>query len=452
MENLDNKTITAISTPIGVGGIAIIRLSGNKSVEIADRVFSCKTTVKNFEPRKLYLGTVNALEFKDKCLCVYFKSPFSYTGEDLVEFQIHGGVALAEGVLSALIANGASLSSPGEFTQRAFLNGKISLESAEGIMDMINAESNEQIKAGFNLLNGELNKKVNEFQNTLTDIIAKIEVALDYPEHDIEYITEKEVLSQINSVNSGLGELVNSYKTGKIIKDGINIAIIGSPNVGKSSLMNALLNYERAIVTSIAGTTRDTLEESYIFNGIKVNIIDTAGIRKSDDEIERIGIERSFNACKEADLVLYVLDNSIPVDTDEINRIKSITNKIIIVKNKSDLCANQKNCESGEYLTIEVSAKNKTKINELKELIYNTVLKENVKSSSIIITNRRHMNILSQTIEFLRNSINSINNGLSLDIIILDIQLAWNKLGEITGKSYTQEVLNTIFSKFCLGK
>ncbi len=450
MDNLE--TITAVATPIGVGGISVIRISGKNALKIAKNVFKCKTDVNNFESRKLYLGKIETNEFCEQCLCVYFKAPFSYTGEDVVEFQIHGGILITSKILQLILSNGAKLAQAGEFTKRAFLNGKISLEGAEGVIDTINANSEMELSSASQLMNGALSNKLNYLQNQLTNIIAQIEVAIDYPEHDIEYITAENVKSEITGIIEKLNQLIESNIQGRIIKDGINVALVGVPNVGKSSLMNALLQYNRAIVTDIAGTTRDTLNESFIYKGVKINLIDTAGIRISTDKVETIGIERSWDAVNQADIVLYLIDNSKDISNEELNNLSKIDkNKVIIVKNKSDINKTD-NLLIKNYEYIEISALTGVGIEELKQCIYNKVFKTPLLSNALYITNNRHKQLLEQANNNLSNALNTINLNLSLDLIIIDIQNAWNNIGEITGKSYSSEVLNTIFSKFCLGK
>lgn len=452
MNNME--TIAAIATPVGAGGISVIRISGKNSLNIANDIFYCKTTPVNFEARKMYLGKIKTEEFTEQCLCVYFKAPYSYTGEDVVEFQIHGGILITKKVLQLILNKGAKLAEPGEFTKRAFLNGKISLEGAEAVIDTINANSDAELSSASILMNGALSEKLENLQNKLTNTIAQIEVAIDYPEHDIEYITAQNVKEEILFVISEVQKLIESNIQGRIIKDGINIALIGVPNVGKSSLMNALLEYDRAIVTDIAGTTRDTLNESFIYKGVRINLIDTAGIRDSADTVESIGIKRSWDAVNRADLVLYLIDNSKEkLSNEEIENLNNIKkDKIILVKNKSDIKSANIINPLNDYESIEISAKDKTGIEELKELIYNKTFTTPLSNSALYITNERHKILLENAKCNLEKVLDAIEIGLSLDLVIIDIQNAWNDIGQITGKSYSIEVLNTIFSKFCLGK
>ena len=334
---MENKTICAISTPIGVGGISIIRVSGKDSIKIANKVFSCKKESLENNPRKMLLGTFNAGAFKEKCMAVFFKEPNSYTGEDMVEFQCHGGMAVSTGVLNAIIEAGGSLAEAGEFTKRAFINGKLSLDEAEGVIDIINSESESEIKAGYNLLSGNLKKEISEMQNVLTNLLAKIEVTIDYPEEDLEDETVKDVKQELNIIKKDLNQILTNSQTGVKIKSGYRVAIVGRTNVGKSSLLNAMLNFDKAIVTNIQGTTRDLVEDTYTFNGVKFILIDSAGIRETDDLVEKIGVEKSRDLIKVADVVLVVLDGSAETKNEDIDIINNVSDKnAILVINKSD--------------------------------------------------------------------------------------------------------------------
>lgn len=447
------KTICAISTPIGVGGISIIRLSGKNSLNIVNKIL--ETPLINPEPRKMQLKKITANNIKDNAMVVYFKAPFSFTGEDLVEIQCHGGVFLTNEILKALLNNGASLAENGEFTKRAFMNGKISLDKAEGVIDMINAESEEQLKAGYELLNGNLTKKITEMQNILTDILAETDVSIDYPENDIEYTTIEKFNQKTTDLLNEIINIKNTSDTGMIIKNGINIAILGSPNVGKSSLMNALLGYNRAIVTNIAGTTRDTLVESYVYNGIKVNLIDTAGIRESDNEVEKIGINLAKEKLKTADLVLFVLDSTRKISQEEINLFNSISTKKLIVINKidnknADFNLNSLNINSTKF--IEISALENKNIDSLKQLIYDEIINKNIMGNSTIITNIRHKNALENAEKSLKDALETLNSTQNLELFSIDLSNSYNYLGEITGTTSVENIIDRIFSKFCLGK
>ena len=446
---MKETTIAAISTPIGIGGISIVRLSGKNALSIALNLTNKKK--ENIVPRYLYLTKIKTSKFTEQGLIVYFNAPYSYTGEDMVEFQCHGGVVIANGILNELLNSGALLAEDGEFTKRAFLNGKLSLEKAEGIIDMINAESEAAVRAGYHLLSGELYQKVTIMQNNLTNVLAEMEVAIDYPEHDIEYETIEKFSKYLENTKLQIENLLNTVQTGKIVKNGINVAILGRPNVGKSSLMNALLNYDRAIVTEIAGTTRDTLEESYQYKGIKINLIDTAGVRDSAvDKVEQLGIERTYKVVDYADIVLVVLDGSEELTEQDKKNISLTQNKNrIIVQNKLD--KKQAPLFNDNDLVL-VSAQQKQNIELLKEKIYNKVVDTNVLESSVLITNKRHEQALIKAKESLQTALDSIVNAMSLDLVALDVVSAWKTLGEITGESSTEEIIDAIFTKFCLGK
>ena len=447
------KTICAISTPIGVGGISVIRLSGKKSLEIVNKILEKPLITP--EPRKMFLKTIKTKDFCDNCLVVYFKTPFSYTGEDIVEIHCHGGIFVTNEILKALINNGAVLAENGEFTKLAFLNGKLSLDKAEGVIDMINAESESQLKAGYNLLSGELSKVIKQKQNVLTDILAELEVSLDYPEHDIEYTTLDNFKQKIQNLLTEIITIKNTSSTGMIIKNGINIAILGAPNVGKSSLMNSLLGFERAIVTNIAGTTRDVIEEGYVYNGVKVNLIDTAGIRESENQVEQIGINLAKEKLNSADLVLFVLDSSRKISKEEILLYNSIKNKKILVLNKIDSKSkefNIENLDTKNIKIVETSTTENKNITQLKQTIYDEIIGKNIVGNSTIITNIRHKNALEKTENCLKDALNTLNSTQSLELLSIDLTNAYESLGEITGETNTENIIDRIFEKFCLGK
>jgi len=449
MKNVINETIVAISTPLSSGAISIVRMSGDDAIKIADKVFLNKKgeTPSKFKTRMLTLGTFSCKEFKEQALCVVFKNPNSFTGEDMVEFQCHGGVLITKGILSTLIANGAKLASPGEFTKRAFLNGKMALSDAEGMMDMINAQSEAEIRAGYNLLSGELSKTAFSSQEELTDILSEIEVSFDYPEETIEYITKSNAKNRLALLESTLSKVIETSTTGKMIKDGVNVVILGKPNVGKSSLLNALLKDEKAIVTPIAGTTRDIIEASLSINGLRFNLYDTAGIRETDDEVEKLGVDKAKNTISSADIILFVKDSE--KDEEEDQEVKKLlkNKKHLIIINKSD----KTNNFSTDDNTIHISALKKKNIDVLTTRLYNLASENKNMSSGLIIANERHLDALSRARNHLQDAIAAMDD-YSLDIVTIDINLAYSALGEITGNTTNEEILNAIFSKFCLGK
>ena len=448
------KTIVAISTPIGSGGISIVRMSGSNSFSIAKKMISkIKGDSKIFEPRKMYLCKIDADKFSDMGLVVFFKGPESFTGEDMVEFQLHGGAFLADGILKKCLSLGAEMAEGGEFSKRAFLNGKTSLESLEGIIDLINSESNEQAKAAFALSSGEFYKEIVALQKALTNTLASVDVALDYPDEDLEIDNSKIVRENLKQIKDKIEQLISSYSEGKIIKHGINCAIIGLPNAGKSSLLNALLNENRAIVSSIAGTTRDVIKESFVINGLKVNLIDTAGINNAKDEIEKIGVERALDEAQRADVVLFLIKNKKKFSNDDKKLLEQLKNKnIIIVKNKKDISINEKIKFPENFDLVEISAMTKENVNLLKEKIYSKFAREKKQNSGIIITNERHFASLKKALKSLDEILNLDFSITNFEIVSMLIQNVYNALGEITGEVGSDKIIDEIFSKFCLGK
>lgn len=443
---MKDKTICALATPIGTGGISIIRISGNDSLNIAKNFFVSKhIEFENIKPRYLYLGNFISSEVKDQVLMVYFKAPFSFTGEDVVEFQFHGGQLLAQKILKSLLTK-CSLAEPGEFSKRAFLNGKISLDEAEGISELILAESDTQLKAAEILQSGKLTEKVVEMQNKITDLLAEIEANLDYPDDvEEEQLFEKSE-SLLKILDFEINEILENSKNSNLIKSGVNVAIVGKTNVGKSSLLNALLGEERAIVTNIEGTTRDTIKEKIFIDGVTVNLVDTAGLRESDDVVEKIGIEKTNQEIKNADIVLLVLDLSRELKQDEIEMIKNLKNRPhIIVGNKSDI----KN-KKFDFDYIEISAKNNENISEIKKQIIEKTISGKIDFSKLVLTNERHLSILQNTKQKIENALNGQIVNLDIEAFILkDI---WKELGKISGTTEDEKIIDLVFSKFCLGK
>lgn len=452
MENIE-KTIVAISTAIGNGGISIIRMSGPSARNIADEIFHAKISVKDFEPRKLYLGTFEYKEIKDKCLCVYFKAPYSYTGQDMIEFQCHGGMTLTNKIYESLVALGCTPATKGEFSKLAFLNGKLSLDEAEGVIDLINAESESELKAGFDLMQGSLKNKVEEIQITLTELLAKIEVTLDYPEEDLEEETVTNISNSLQSVKLDIENILSTADFGRALKNGTRILIYGKTNAGKSSLLNSLLNYDRAIVTDIQGTTRDTLEETFEYKGFKFILIDTAGIRKADNLVEEIGINRSREMLKSADIVLFVVDGSRELSSEDTDIISSLTDKnTIVCINKSDLQSKINLDKIPFNNKIFISTKTQDNIDNLKELLYNYVVSKNINNNSLVITNTRHIDALKSALNHSETALNSLHSGYQLDLVSIDIKNIWLALGDITGNSDNEKIIDDIFTKFCVGK
>ena len=430
------NTIVALVTPAGNSGVAVIRISGENSKNILQKLIHEEI---EFEPRKMYLKDVYIKDYSDKCLVVYFRAPFSFTGEDVVEIQSHGGYLLAQNIIEETLTLGARLADKGEFSKRAFINGKMSLDQAEGIIDLINAESEMQAKTGSNLLSGKLKEMIVCYQNQITDILAEIEAKLDYPEYEYTESETSNVLEKLNNIISSLQALLTDSKNGLLIKNGVRIAIVGAPNVGKSSLLNAMTKSNKAIVTNIAGTTRDIVEAEYEHNGIIFRLYDTAGIHESTDIVEQIGIDRAKQAIEDCDLVLRVStpDNECEVET---------TKPYINVFNKSDLLQKE---EQKDY--IYVSALNNKNIQELKDVIFNKTVSGNINQNKFYLTNTRHIEAVILACESLKNAVDIFNNT-TFDIISHEIKTAWSYLGEISGVVSDEAILDKVFSKFCLGK
>lgn len=451
MANLNKETIVAISTGASSGAISIVRMSGENAIKIADQLFSTakNKTASDLTPRMLTLGTVKTSAFDEQAMCVVFKAPFTYTGEDLVEFQCHGGTQIANGITKECLKLGARLATNGEFTKRAFLNGKMTLSSAEGMIDMINAESDAEVRAGFKLLSGNLSKLAFDSANELTDILSEIEVSFDYPEETIEFITKANVKERLMALSSKIGEVLKTAKAGSLIKSGINVLIVGKPNVGKSSLLNFLLQKERAIVTDVAGTTRDTIEDSFLLDDVKVNLIDTAGIHETADKVEKIGVDKAKNLIKQADIVLFLVDSSREFSKEDAEIFDSIQNsKYIVLKTKSDLETKNEKVFENE---ISISTATGSGVNELKAKILELTQISSIPADSVVITNERHKDALTRAKKALDQTIKNISAD-TLDLISIDIKEAYNAIGEITGNTTSEEIIDAIFKKFCLGK
>ena len=456
------STIVGVSTAPGIGGIGIIRMSGKDSFEILNRIFvqKNKESVEDIKGYSIKYGHIVEKEkVIDEVLVSYFKAPKSYTTENMCEINSHGGNVIAKKILELCLKNGATLAEPGEFTKRAFLNGRIDLAQAESVIDVINAKSEREAKAGIKQLEGELSKKINNIKQQILDIMVNIEVSIDYPEYDdIEEVQNKQILDMLKNVESELYKLSNSFNNGKLLKEGIRTAIIGKPNAGKSSLLNAILNEDRAIVTEYEGTTRDTIEEFVTVNGVPLKLIDTAGIREATDEVEKIGVSKAKQIAEEADLVIAIFDSSKDLSDDDKKILEIIKNKkSIIILNKIDL--NKKIQKSDQMLTsvsekiIEISALKKEGI----ENLYNTIsemfnLNEINLDNEILITNIRHKELINKAIDKLHETQNTINNNMPIDIVAIYIKDILEALGSITGEEVSEDIINEIFSKFCLGK
>ena len=459
------ETIAAISTAMGNGGIGIIRMSGKESFKILEKIFRNnkgeKIDLNKIKGYTIQYGTIvdsKTEEKIDEVLVSFFKNPKSYTREDMCEINSHGGMVVEKQILEQCLKNGAILAEPGEFTKRAFLNGRIDLSQAESIMDLINSKTEKESKASINQLQGDLSNRINEIRHDLLDIMADIEASIDYPEYDIEEVTNSKALGILENTKNKLESLNDTFRSGKILKEGIKTAIIGKPNAGKSSLLNKILKEERAIVSEIEGTTRDTIEEFITIKGIPLKIIDTAGIRKTSDKIEEIGVKKALDIAKDAELVLVILDNSkdLTEEDKEILKLAESKNSIILL-NKVDLKEN--NLENSEELNklnkkiIKISAKNGNGIEELYNEIENMFQIKNLETDGeIIITNIRHKNQIEYAINNIDEAMNAVKSNLPIDIISISIKQTLEDLGKITGENVSEDIINEIFSKFCLGK
>ena len=440
---MSENCIAAISTAPATGGVAIIRISGSGALSVAEKIFVPVRAVRvaDFAPNYMYPGKILCRGFADFGLCVYFKAPHSFTGEDVVELHCHGGVQIARAVLKATLENGARMAENGEFTKRAFLNGKLSLASAEGMADMINASSLAEVRAGAMLYAERLTNQVKKLQSSLKDILAGIAADIDYPEEDVAATRLPDVRGSISDIDGAVCRMINSYGIGKKIKNGVTCALCGAPNVGKSSLLNALLGYDKAIVSPRAGTTRDAVEGSIEIDGITYNLVDTAGIREKADEIEEIGISIAKKVMQSADLIVYVCEGAyVPlegVDEDDERLIK--------VFNKCDISP----AASPEF-DVMISARTGENIDKLKQLMARKAV-GGASSDGAFIIEERHREALVRADQSLKSAIAAVG-VYPLDIISLDISAAWSALGEITGETANEQIIDTVFKKFCVGK
>lgn len=443
------ENIAAIATPAGKGGVAIVRISGKNPLSIVEKMFTPtgKIQVSDFEPYRMYPGKIDGGNFTDFGLCVYFKAPASYTGEDVVEFQCHGGENIARGILKQTFVHGARSATRGEFTKRAFLNGKLSLASAEGVADMINGESDAEVKAGFLLYSEKLTVKVRDVQARLKNLLAGIDVSVDYPEEDIEEQHVEELKKSLQIVKDEVSALAAGYSTGKKIKSGITVAICGKPNTGKSSLLNRLLGYDKAIVSGVAGTTRDAVEGTIEIQGRKFNLYDTAGVRESGDAIETIGIERAESIIRSADVAVFVADLTMGINEEDARVLQMVRDKPLIkVVNKTDILRDETDTDADVYTSAVTGAG----IEKLKTLLYEKSFGDRSEDAAFLIE-QRHYEALARAENALSRAIAAC--GVQpLDLIGIDVKAGWDALGEITGETATEAIIEEIFAKFCVGK
>lgn len=445
-------TIVAISTSVGEGAISIIRLSGHDALNIASKVFTKDLT--KVDSHTIHYGFITSNNEKiDEVLVSVMKAPKTFTREDIVEINCHGGIATTNKVLEVLLENGARLAEPGEFTKRAFLNGRIDLLEAEATMDLISSKAESARKISINTLTGETSNLIKNLRSELVKIISNIEVNIDYPEYeDIEVLTNESILPDIKKFKEKLEEIIKKSEDSKVIKEGIRVGIIGRPNVGKSSLLNSLLEEEKAIVTDVPGTTRDIVEGSLIVSGIPLNIIDTAGIRKTEDTVEKIGVEKSLKIIDTSDLLIYILNNNEEITEEEKEILEKTKNKKrIIVVNKIDLKTKLNKKLLDNY--IEISVKENIGIDKIKDEIKRLFNIGEISTNDMTyLSNARSIALLKKSLNNINDAINEINNNNPIDIVELSLKESWNNLGEVIGETYTDELLDELFSRFCLGK
>jgi len=443
-------TIAAISTALGIGAISIIRVSGPESIEIVNKIFDKDLTkVKSHTINYGHIKDAN--QIIDEVLINVMLSPKTFTRENVIEINCHGGINTTNKILELLLSNGARLAEPGEFTKRAFLNGRIDLTQAEGIMNLIEAKTDKARQLSISQLNGEVSNIISSLRKQLVDTISNIEVNIDYPEYeDIEVLTNEKISPKLKDLSKKLQELIKKSEDGKIINEGIKIGIIGKPNVGKSSLLNNLLEQEKAIVTDIEGTTRDIVEGKFVLNGIVCNIIDTAGIRETDNIVEQIGVNKSLEIIDTADLIIILLNNNEELTQEDIDLLEKVKNKkYIIAINKIDL-ENKLTLSNNDI--IQLSIKNNIGIDKLKSKIIEMFNLELIQTEDLTyLSNARSIALLKQALNKINECINNID-VYPIDIIELDLKESWNILGEIIGETYTDELIDEIFSRFCLGK
>lgn len=446
-----NDTIVAISTALGEGAISIIRVSGEDAISIVNNIFKGKDLSKVASHTINYGHIIYKDEIIDEVLVSMMKAPKTYTKEDIIEINTHGSIAVVNKIMEILLLKGCRLAEPGEFTKRAFLNGRIDLTEAEGVMDLINSETELTRKMAVNEISGKVSKLITDLRDNIVALISNIEVNIDYPEYeDIEVVTINKIKTEVKYMKEKLLEILKLSEDGKVLKDGIKTVILGKPNVGKSSLLNALLEEDKAIVTDVKGTTRDIVEGNIIVGGVKLNLIDTAGIRESNDVVEKIGIEKSLNLIDEAELVLLVLDGSEELtEEDKFLLYKTKDKKRIVIMNKDDLESNNTYNKD----VIKISAKAGIGIEKIKERIKELFNVGAFLSKNLtFFTNVRQITLLKSAIESLEEVEKGINEQMEIDMIEIDLKLVWEKLGDIIGANYTEELIDNLFSRFCLGK
>lgn len=459
LERSDNleDTIAAISTSMGVGAISIIRVSGKDSIERVNTIFK-GANLEEKESHTIHYGhIINKDKVVDEVLVMIMRAPKTFTTEDVVEINCHGGIQTTNQILTLLVKNGCRIAEPGEFTKRAFLNGRIDLLEAESVMDIIHSKTEKSLSLALNQLSGKVSEMIKNLRQNLVDILANIEVNIDYPEYDdIEEMTVQMIEERTKNIKERIEQILKESKNGQIIRNGIKTAIIGRPNVGKSSLLNVLLEENKAIVTDIEGTTRDIIEGSINLDGIALNIIDTAGIRKTDNIVENIGVQKSLELITSADLILFILNNNEPITPEEKSILEQITTnnkECIIVINKIDLETKLDINNLDNEKIVKISTLEDKGIDDLKAKIKEVFGLEKIESEDMTyLSNARSIGILEQVLDGVQDIEEGLGNSLPIDMIEIDIKNIWNLLGTITGESYEEELIDQLFSQFCLGK
>lgn len=462
-----DDVIAAIATPIGEGGIAVIRLSGGRALEVAGRGFRGKVRLAEAKTHTAHFGYVvdASGEVLDEVVAVVYRAPHSYTAEDLVELSCHGGVWVTRRILESVIAYGARLADPGEFTKRAFLNGRIDLSQAEAVADLIRARSDLARRSSLRQLEGKLSNRINTVRKELTELCGLLELELDFVEENIEFTDKRELARKLSVVIAELEQLIHSYSFGKVCREGVKVVLSGKPNVGKSSLLNALLQENRAIVTEVPGTTRDTIEENLNIDGVLFRVVDTAGLRETVDIIEQEGVRRSENQILNSDILVLMFDASQPVVETDRTLVQRILSKIdakhtscMIVQNKIDLISNGRPDGDrdfiNQYPSVRISALKGIGLDDVRRELVKLALgsRSSISESSVTVTNSRHKEALERAMDHLKLALRSIEEGQSGDFVAVDMRSALDFLGEIVGAVTTDDILDSIFSKFCIGK